>query len=144
MSLKKIHSIIFGNNNLPLTTIVCQAQIYNTDRQFKINSISWDWQAWVAGSQVIIPFHENITQRIQLVIQPISGAQNIAQPFINPTPLAGVNNGVSINFYSPGKRNFDNFFFSNDLNIVFTQANLDVLNRVYFYTSIVIEIEDVT
>ena len=50
---------------------------------------------------------------------------------------------VSINFYTLGKRNYDNFFFSNDLNIVFTQANLDVLNRIYFYTSIVIEIENI-
>jgi len=143
MGLKKTHSIIFGNNILPLVTIVCQAQIYNNGQQFKINSITWDWQAWEGVSQNLLPFHQNTTQRLQLVVQPMSGAQNIAEPFINPTPLAGVNNGVSINFYTLGKRNYDNFFFSNDLNIVFTQANLDVLNRIYFYTSIVIEIENI-
>jgi hypothetical protein len=140
----KTHSIIFTGTLAPGATIACQGQIENVNRQFLVKSVAWDWRCGletVPGGN--IPIEQNTTQVIELGLITIPAGTMIASPVINPTPLVNVAaNGVDVIFYKPGKRNFNYWFVINQLNIVFNQTNLDVLNMVRFYTSIIIEIED--
>jgi len=143
-SNKKTHSIVFSGTLAPNEVITCQGQIENVNRQFSVRSICWDWRCRlesIPGDN--IPIEQNITQEIGLDLITIPALTMIASPIINPTPLVNViANGSQVSFYKPGKRNFNYWFVINQLNIVFGQTNHDVLNMVRFYSSIIIEIEE--
>jgi hypothetical protein len=143
-SNKKTHSIIFTGTLAAGATITCQGQIENVNREFLIKSICWDWRCRLeAGSMANIPIEQNTTQELELGLITIPVNTMIASPVINPTPLVNVGlNGTGVTFYRPGKRNFDYWFVVSQLNISFTEINRDVLNVIRFYSSIIIEIEE--
>jgi hypothetical protein len=143
-SNKKIHSIIFSGTLATGANITCQGQIENVNREFAIRSVCWDWRCRLeAGAMANIPIEQNITQELGLDLITIPANTMIASPVINPTPLVNViANGTQVSYYRPGKRNFDYWFVVSQLNIVFTQTNRDALNVVHFYSSIIVEIEE--
>lgn len=144
MSVRKIYS--FGFN----TTIAAHgAQNFNgiipsNNRQFNILSIMLDWKCRVNTTQQLIPWSGNTTQDIMFSIWHTGYNYPISQPITPMAPINPTNNGDAIIFYSPGKRNYQNFYTENDITFAFTQANQDLLNAVDLWISIITEIEELT
>ena len=143
MTFKKIYTleggVVLGIGGL----YVQQAQIGNSPRQYKIQSITWDLRARLDVNPFSdIPINNTDVLEKRLDIVSITG-KNIAMGFDNPTPpLSIVNNGTFLTLYNIGKRNFDNFFFDEQLNFICSIVNRDMLNTIRIYNSMIIEIEE--
>jgi hypothetical protein len=144
MNNLKTYSIIWSGTINPGASYVSQAFISNSNKEFKIKSITWDWRCRIElPPMTLIPIEQNTTQEIELSAISIPAGIMIADPFINAVPVINVAaNGSQITFYKPGKRNFDNFFVQNEIDFMYTHINRDVLNVIRFYSSILVEIEN--
>jgi len=143
MSFKKIYTLEGGAVLGVGGAYTEQAQIGNSPRQYKITSITWDLRARLEVNPFSdIPINNTDVFDKRLDIAAITG-KNIAMGFDNPTPvLSIVNNGRVLTLYNIGKRNFDNFFFDEQLDFIVNIVNRDQLNAIRIYNSIIIEIEE--
>jgi len=144
MGFKKIYTIE-GSVQLGVGGLYAnQQQIGNANREYKIVSINWDLRARMElNPWYDIPINNNTIIEKRFDIASILPAVPIAEPFTNPTPLATIlSNGNFLTLYNIGKRNFENFFFSNVLNCIISILNRDMINGIRIYNSIIIEIEE--
>lgn len=136
--------IVWTNTIAPIAgTTVCQALIDKRNNPFKINSITWEWRCRNENANLgNMPIENNITQELELSLIALPGAASqIGAPFTNPTPIGSVGaNGWSLTFYKPGQFFFEDFYMFNQVDVMFTQTNRDILNSVRFYISIQIQI----
>lgn len=144
MSFKKIYTIE-GSVQLGVGGLYTnQQQIGNANRQYKIVSLNWDLRARMElNPWHEIPINNNTIIEKRFDIANIAPAIPIAEPFTNPTPLATImSNGNFLTLFNIGKRNFENFFFSNELNCIINILNRDMINGIRIWNSIIIEIEE--
>ena len=144
MYKKKIYTILFTGAILPGVNIPCQAIVPYYNRQYKINSITWDFRARLELAPLSnIPLEQNTTIEMALEFITLPVGTPIGQGYLNPTPAGFfANNAIAGGFYKPGKRNFDSFFVSNELDIILNVLNRDMLNAIRFYSYVILEIEN--
>jgi hypothetical protein len=121
-----------------------QAQIGNSQRQYKLSSLTWDLRARLGLNPLSdIPINNTNIFDKRLDIETLPLGIPIGMGFDNPTPLGTIqSNGLYCTLYNIGKRNFDNFYFENQLNFILNILNRDQLNVIVLYNSIIIEIEE--
>lgn len=143
MLFKKIYTLQGGATLGWNGVYTQQAQIGNSPREYKLISVTWDLRAQLSLNPFSdIPINNTDVLYKVLDIGTITGTP-IAHGFDNPTPILSiVSNGNYFTLYNIGKKNFDSFYFNEQLNFVVNITNRDMLNNIRLYNSIIIEIEE--
>ena len=142
MNKQKIYSAVWTGTVAAGANQNINGLITNTQRELAIRSITWDWKCRDNATTMLLPFATQTTQEILLSIGAYNVNFPVAEAFTPAAPLAPASNGGLIWLYTPGKRNFQNFYASNGLQFQFVQANHDPLNAVDIAFSLIVEIEE--
>jgi hypothetical protein len=122
-----------------------QFQIGYFNREYRINSINWEFRMrYDAMPMANIPIEENTVMEMSLALQSLPAGIPISSGYINPVPALSVQgNGTYLILYKPAKKNFEDFYLSNVLLLSMALVNRDLLNVIRSYSSVTVETEDI-
>lgn len=145
MSKNRVYSILFTSTLLAGAAGGCGFRINNFNRTSKLKSVYFDMRVENVTTAQQIPesMNEVVRYRLDVVTNPATGV--FTQVFENYFEVNAhtIGNGDAITMTRPKDLRLDSFYVRNELRFSLVISNQDLINKIAYLGTIVVELEDV-